>query len=135
MDTRQKGERACLEVQLRAVEKGMVVSRPSTEARYDLILDDGGHLQRAQVKYGDGSVHDSQGAVSVQLRTSVGNKYKYKTYAANEVDVLLVYLPKLDAVVALPPDKFIGKQTLCLRLEPSKNNQKYGVLMAADFIW
>src|SRR3990172_1003729 len=52
-ETHHKGELAFLKCSIRALEKGMILSRPTTETRYDAILDDGGKLLRVQVKYGD----------------------------------------------------------------------------------
>jgi hypothetical protein len=49
--TAQKGELALLHVLQRAVENGWIVSRPTRDCRYDLVLDDGDRLYRAQVKY------------------------------------------------------------------------------------
>jgi hypothetical protein len=135
MDTRQKSEVACLKVQTRAIERGMVISKPTTDARYDLVLDDGSKLNRVQVKFGGGKSSHSEGVATVALRTYVGNKYKFKTYREGEVDLLLVYLPQIDKVVAFKPEEFEDKAMLYVRLTPAKNNVKRGILMAEEHLW
>ena len=50
----QKGEIAQLKVQLRAAEKGVTLSKPLIDSRYDFIRDDGRKQERAQVKYASG---------------------------------------------------------------------------------
>lgn len=135
MDTRQKSEVACLKVQTRATERGMVISKPTTDARYDLVLDDDTKLYRVQVKYGGGKSSHSEGVATVALRTYVGNKYKFKTYRAGEVDLLLVYLPQIDKIVSFEPEEFENKAMLYVRLVPAKNNVKQRLLLAEEHLW
>jgi hypothetical protein len=130
--TFEKGEIAMLKVQLRALEKGVVVSKPTVESRYDLILDFNGKLFRAQVKYaGD----ELGGAVQLDLRKETRNNGKKKVYLATEIDAVLVYIPQIDAVLWLPPDKFHGKQSINIRFNPCKNHQKSGISLANDLRW
>jgi hypothetical protein len=135
MDTRQKSEIACLKVQLRATELGAVVSKPTTEVRYDLIVDLGGKLDRVQVKYAGGRTPGASGSVSVALRTYTGNKNKFKTYQDGEVDYLLIYIPKVDRIVKLLPPLFVGKPSISIRLEPTRSGQRKGLTLAADHYW
>jgi len=137
----QKGKIATLQVELRAAEKGYVVSWPTTSARYDLVIDTGKVLLRTQVKYADGLSSHSEGAVTVSLRRfQHDNKYnrkpiKPKFYSASEVDLVLVYIPKTDQIVAFKPLIFAGKGALTIRLKPPKNRQQAGVLFARNFLW
>jgi hypothetical protein len=87
--THQKGEIAQLKVQLRAAEKGIVLSKPVVDSRYDFILDDGRRLERVQVKYASGKAPHSQGSVKINLKSWEGRKLR-RRYCANEVDSLLV---------------------------------------------
>lgn len=136
MDTRQKGEVASLKAQQRAIEKGFVVSRPTTDARYDLVLDDGVRLIRAQAKYGGGKSSHSSGVATVALRTWVGPSNKsFKKYEVGEVDLLLVYLPEMDVVTAFLPEEFQGKSILHVRLEAPANGAKKNILLASDHVW
>jgi hypothetical protein len=129
MDRRLKGGIAELRAQLRAAEKGMVVSVPTTPCRYDLILDDGAKLIRAQVKYAEAEPSNCNGSVQVDLRR------RGEVYATDEVDLLLVYIPQVDKVLAFEPSVFCNRSMLVIRFEPPKNMQKKGVVLYSDFIW
>ena len=132
--THQKGEIAHLKVQLRAAEKGVVLSRPVVDSRYDFILDDGRKLERVQVKYAGGRAPHSQGSVKVNLKSWEGRKLR-RRYCADEVDALLVYIPQLDKVLRFEASVFCERTSLTVRIEPAKNGQTKGTLNAADFVW
>ncbi len=137
MDTNAKGELAMLQVQLRALEVGAFLSKPVREAcRYDLIVDWQGQLYRAQVKYCDRASSHSTGAVALRAgNITRSKKATFPCYTAEEVDILLVYVPKMNEVLWLPPAQFDGKQNISIRYQSSLNNQTKGCLWAADFIW
>ena len=129
LTTGQKGQIAFLKVQLEAARKGADILLPTTPKRYDLVLHYQERFYRAQVKYADGKVHHSVGAISLHLRR------RKKCYTAEEIDVLLVYLPQLDRVAWFGPEVFNGKTTLYLRHQPSINGQKCRCRMIDEFIW
>ena len=136
MDTQQKGEYAQLKVQQRAVEFGFIVSVPTVDTRYDLILDDGKQLLKVQVKYADGSFNDSSGSVRLDLRRWAGDKRtETRNYQRNEVDAILVYIPKIDDICWLPPALFHDKPALSIRYEPTRSGQKANIHFASDLIW
>lgn len=59
-----------LRVAIRAIGKGMLVSRPLGDScRYDLVLDDGDRLWRIQVKQSEFEV--KPGVYQVNLRSGV----------------------------------------------------------------
>ena len=129
LSTEQKGQIALAKVLIEAARKGVVVSQPTTPARYDLILDMGGSFHRAQVKYAGGKSPRSQGAVRLDLRK------RKKCYTREEVDVLLVYVPGIDKVCWFPADLFHNRTGLFVRLLPARNGQKSKCLMADEFVW
>mgnify|MGYP001558992536 CR=1 FL=1 len=120
--------------ELRALELGYVVSKPIFDARYDLILDDLKSLKRIQVKYADGKMSNSEGAVRVKLEYQDRTRHTY-TYKKTEIDGLVVYIPKINKLCFFPPSVFADKRSLCVRIEPSKNNQSKGILTASDYFW
>jgi hypothetical protein len=132
--THQKGEIAQIKVMLRAIEKGVVLSKPLIDSRYDFILDDNRKLERVQVKYASGKAPHSQGSVKINLKSWEGRKLRRK-YCAEEVDVLLVYIPQIDKVLRFEADTFCERASFTVRIEPAKNGQTKGVLNAKDFIW
>jgi hypothetical protein len=125
-----------LQVRRRAMELGMIVSVPTdASARYDAILDDGSRLYRAQIKYCDRS-GGSDGAIQIEL-TSYHRSGKLSSagYTNGEIDVLLLYVPRLDKILWLGPEIFSGKHAIQIRLEPTKNGQMKGCLFAQDYLW
>jgi hypothetical protein len=134
MKTIHKGAIAQLKVELRAAERGFVLSKPCVDVRYDYILDDGRRLEKVQVKYGGGSVSRSSGVVAVSLRGWKGKEYS-RVYCEDEVDALLVYVPKIDKILKFSAPLFCGKANLYVRLEPALNSQVKGTLLAQDYLW
>jgi PD-(D/E)XK endonuclease len=129
LTTDQKGQIAFLKVQIEARMKGAVVLVPTTPERYDLVLHHQGQYYRAQVKYADADVPNSQGSVRVDL------KRRGRVYTEDEIDILLVYIPRIDKVCWLRPSAFHNKTAVCLRLQPANNGQKSGCWMADECIW
>jgi CO dehydrogenase/acetyl-CoA synthase beta subunit len=129
LTTDQKGQMALLKVQMAAARKGAVVVLPTIPVRYDAILDYQGKLYRAQVKYADGKSQRSQGAVRLDLRR------RKKCYMANEIDVVLVYVPQVDGICWFNPEVFESKSLLHLRIAPAKNGQTNGCRMIDEFVW
>jgi bisphosphoglycerate-independent phosphoglycerate mutase (AlkP superfamily) len=127
-DRRLKGQIAELKVQLRAAEKGYIISIPTVPGRYDAILDNG-KLERIQIKYA-GYLHTlAEGSVVVELRR------RGQVYNKNEVDALLVYIPQIDKIVKIPSNLFCGRSSITIRYQPSKNRQVDGIVFAKDFLW
>jgi hypothetical protein len=94
--TAQKGELALLRALQRAVEKGWIASRPTRDCRYDLVLDDGEHLYRVQVKYAGRRAPHCAGAVSLDF-TKGGRQDR--TYLDQEIDAVIVYVAPSDSMV------------------------------------
>lgn len=137
LDRRQKGMVAVSKVETAAALKGAIVSRPCTDhCAYDLILDWCGKLYRVQVKWADGESHGSHNAVSVNLsKQSRNGKVTRSGYTCEEIDVLMVYVPKIDSVLWFDAKAIEGKAKFSIRLADALNNQTKGVVMAKNFIW
>lgn len=134
-DQLKKADLARLKIEMRALELGVICSRPVVEGtRYDLILDAEGRLYRAQVKYGDGRTPKVKGAVYVNLRKEI-RKEKNRPYSQDEIDVLLIYLPKVDKICWFGPEIFNAKGSLSIRIVPSKNGQIKHCLPAEKYFW
>jgi hypothetical protein len=134
-DQIRKAEIAMVKVGMRALQLGAFVSKPIFEgARYDYIIERDGKLYRAQVKYADGKLGYTTGAVYLNLRKQI-KKNKNCPYNESEVDVLVVYVPKIDKICWFGPEVFCGKQSLSIRISPAKNGQIKGCLAADDYLW
>ena len=113
MTSVQKGEIAQLKVQQRAVELGYTVSIPTVDCRYDLIIDDNSTLTRAQIKYAAGTTRGK--SVRVYLaKNHKNNKLKYKK---EEIDIVLVYVPKIDKLLQIKAEQFHDKCNIDIRIE------------------
>lgn len=132
--TNIKGQLAVSKAEMRAFELGFIPSRPLYDSRYDLIVDNHKSLVRVQVKYGDGKSSNSQGAIVVKLDYENRNKVNF-TYKASEVDVLVVYIPKIDKLCYFTLPIFENKRKLTIRIEKPKINQTKGIIYAKDYYW
>ena len=134
MNVNEKGDMAIFKVCLIAAEKGYIVSKPLSESsRYDLVLDDGKKLLKTQVKFADGKLTNTDGSIRVSLEKRYGDRSM--TYTSDEIDVLLVYVSKVDKVCVFYPEHFVGKKNLHIRLVPTKNNQTKGCTMLENHVW
>ena len=101
--------------------------------RYDLAFDFGaGPLQRIQVKWGRlaGDV--------IQVRTSTCRHtptkgYVRTTYGPDEVDGFAIYCDALKRCYYVPNSVVAGRTYLHLRVGETRNNQRIGVTMAAEY--
>jgi hypothetical protein len=134
LTTNTKGQLAVSKAEIRAFELGFLPSRPLYDARYDLIIDNGQKLLRAQVKYADGKPTNSDGSIIVKLEYE-DRKKKVYTYNNSEVDVLIVYLPSIDKLCLFPKKVFTGKRKMSIRINKAKNNQKQRVIAANAYYW
>lgn len=140
LTSNQKGQIAELKAQMRSAEKGWICSRTSEGARYDLVLDDGKKLHRVQVKWAESELSNADGSVQVNLRRYIGNdrdvtRTKTRTYGAEEIDAVLVYVPQVDKLCWFSPKDFGDKATITIRYTPTKNGQKYKTKMVEDYVW
>jgi len=132
--TNVKGQLAVSKAELRAFELGFLPSRPLYDSRYDLIIDMQGKLVRVQVKYANGKPSHATGAVVVKLDYE-NRKKKFYTYQTNEVDALIVYLPQVNRLCWLPPEKYIGKRKIHIRITSPKSGQIKNITFARDYFW
>lgn len=130
-----KGQLAVSKAETHAMELGLVPSRPLMDCRYDLIVDDGKILWRVQVKYANGKSKNSVGSVTANLAYETRHRKLVYTYNSDEVDALIVYIPKIDRLCWFPCEIFAGKKELSIRLAPPLNGQKTKIYYAHDYFW
>lgn len=131
MTNHDKDLLACCKVEMRALILGAVVSRPTTDfARYDRVIDWGGKLYRAQIKYVSCAASNCRG--SVLLHLTKGNR---PCYTAREIDALLVYIAQSDQLCWFGPEIFHGRSSPQIRFTPPLNNQLNRCLMADKYLW
>lgn len=114
----------------RCLQMGYQVSIPfGHNNRYDLIVDTGGALLRAQCK-----TAFKRGDDVISFRTySVNTRTGDKRFYHDEIDVFLVWCPDLDKVYSLPAIKEL-KQEPYLRLnEPKDGRRRKDMLWAHNY--
>lgn len=128
-DIGDKGESIIL---AEAITKGYIVSIPfGDNSKYDLVIDRGLGLEKIQVKYhtGDGE--------EIRAICKYNRGYDPGKYTKNDIDAIIVYDSFTKKSYYIPAEYLgEGRNTITLRLKPTKNNQEKGIVWAKDFeIW
>ena len=106
------------------VKRNIQVSIPfGDNARYDLVADFNGKLQRIQIKY-CGQKPKENGSISCPCASSKNHttNKNYSTYE-NDIDYFCFYIVEWDKVLLVPIEKVGTKKTIHFRLDKPKNNQ------------
>lgn len=127
----QKGAIAETAIVHEAIKLGIGVLKPVNDGlRYDLVFDCDGRLIRVQVKwvkcYGDVIV-----LRCYSNRRTRGGLVR-RVYSADEIDAYAAYCPELERCHFLPIAEF-RQQRVQLRLAPTGNNQRRGVIWASEY--
>lgn len=132
----EKGQLAVLQVELRSVAKRAIFSKPNIEScRYDCIIDENDVLYRVQIKLANGISKKSSNVVTVGLQQVSRSGKVISGYSNKEIDAIVVYIPAINQICWFPPEIWLNKSMLQIRLGATKNGQKKGCLFAEDFIW
>lgn len=135
MNTKQVGEISEASILAELLKKGYSVSKPfGDNQHYDLIIDDGGKLLKAQCK----TATLSNGSLVCPITRTKGiwkkGEAHRETYSNNDVDIFLFYNQDLNKVYWVPFSLVANKKTaISLRIEKTKNNQTKGVFLADSF--
>jgi hypothetical protein len=130
-DTKAIGDRSELEVAVVLARNGYTVSKPIADSfRYDLIIDDGAHLYRVQVKTG----RLRHGSIKVACYSVHGQRagvIRFRSYRG-EIDFLGVFCPQTGGVYLIPESEMVDS-TMHLRVEPTVNRQDRHIRWASRF--
>jgi len=128
MNTKAKGEISEGHVISHLLKRGYVVSIPfGNNQRYDLVMDDGERLWRAQVK----TARLKGGCVVFNCSNNGYNGVR-KTYHG-QIDLFLAYCPDIDRVYRVPIEKATSTEMM-LRIEPAKpRGPKTTIKWASDY--
>ena len=128
--TKDKGDLGVAKAHADLVGKGYIVLFPTTEhAPFDLVAYREGRFLRIQVKYR--AARD--GAVAVKFSTTWADRNGTHIKAIDKaaIDLMCIYCPDTDECYYVRSTGF--RASVQLRVEPSRNNQRTGVLLASDF--
>ena len=111
------------------IQRGDTVSLPfGNNQRYDMIVDRGGGLIRAQCKTG----RLRNGVVVFSTSSCNGFTGEHRDYKG-QADVFLVWCPQLNTVYEVPVSS-CGKQQVSLRTTRARNGQSTYIRRAADYL-
>ncbi|AFM18245.1 hypothetical protein Mycch_3508 [Mycolicibacterium chubuense NBB4] len=128
--TKDKGDLGIAKAHADLVSKGFTVLFPATEhAPFDLVAYAAGRFHRLQVKYRSARA----GAISVKFRSTWADRNGTHTTPMDKsaIDMICIYCPETDDCYYIRPAAHGASVTL--RIAPSKNGQRVGVLAASDF--
>jgi len=128
--TKTKGDLGVAKAFADLVEQGFIVLFPSTEhAPFDLVAYADGVFHRVQVKYRS----MRRGGVKLEFASNWSDRNGTHRLALDKtaIDVVCIYCPEADECYYLRPlDHGV---TVTLRIAPTRNNQRAGVLPASSF--
>lgn len=106
------------------VKRNITVSIPfGDNARYDLIADFNGKLNKIQVKYCNQKISENN-SINCPCSSSLNHTTNkiYTTYE-NEIDYFVFYLVEWDKILLVPIQDIGNKKNMMFRLDKPKNNQ------------
>ncbi len=112
------------------VNRGYRVLLPfGVNQRYDLVLDCGGRLLRAQCKTG----RLRQGAIEFRVVSTQSNMNRTRTQGyAGQVDLFIVYCSETEKTYVIPTEDVPGAR-MYLRVTPPRNRQAKRVRWAKEY--
>ena len=131
--TKEKGDLGVAKCHARLAELGFKLLYPMSEhLPFDLVAYQDGLFYRVQVKY---RCRDKLGQISANLANSWADKNGNHRRKMNkgEVDLVCIYCPETDKCYFLSKAQLGDRESVILRLTPSKNSQALGIRYAKDY--
>lgn len=117
------------------IKRGIQVSIPfGDNARYDLIADFNGKLNRIQIKYCGNYNEINQSWICPCASSTNHTTNKHRTTYENDVDYMAFYLAQIDTVLLVSITELIGKKTITFRNTKPKNNQSEKVHWIENYL-
>ena len=133
MNSKSKGNIGECEILCEFVRRGIQVSIPfGDNARYDLVADFGGKLNKIQVKYCNQSTNNNSVILPCCSSTNHTTNKHYTTYEY-DVDYIAFYVCEWRMSLLIPITEIGNKKTIRIRNTPTKNGQKTKVRFAQDY--
>ena len=102
-------------------------------ARYDLIAEFNGKLNKIQIKYCGQTTENNSFICPCASSTNHTTNKHLSTYE-EDVDYMAFYLVPIDKTLLVPIEKIVGKKTITFRIDPPKNGQQTGINLVEDYI-
>ena len=131
LTTNQKGAIAEAAIIHQAAKLGIPVLRPTTDERYDIVLDLRGRFVRVQCKWAPlyGEVVIFRCRSCRRARAAL----RHRSYSSEEIDAFAAYCADLERSFYVPMEIAQNRLAIQLRISPTQNNQRVGVNWADDF--
>ena len=111
MTSKEKGDIGEIIIMAEFIKKGITVAKPfGDNARYDLIADFNGKLNKIQVKYCDQKIRNNSVICPCASSKNHTTNKKYTTYE-NDIDYMAFYLKEWDICVIISIDEIIPGET------------------------
>ena len=124
MISKEKGNIGEAVILAEFVKRNIQVAIPvGDNARYDLIAEFNGKLNKIQIKYCDYLSENNSMVCPCASSTNHTTNKHYTTYE-NDVDYMCFYLPRWNKTMIIPIDVIGNRKEIYVRLDPPKNNQK-----------
>lgn len=128
LNTKSVGELSEGIILAHLLKKGYSVALPfGNNQRYDLVVDDGDRLWKAQCKTGK----LKNGCVVFWACSTNGFNGKKSGYKG-QVELFFVYSPELDRIYRVPVAD-VGETQVALRIDAPRNTQKCFIRWAKDY--
>lgn len=130
--TKDKGDLGVLKAQADMASQGFMILLPLTEhSPFDLVIYKNQKFLRVQVKY---RTCNTRGCLDIALQSIWSDKQGVHRTSMdkNDVDIICIYCPDTDSCYYFDP-KIVKRESISLRMNPSKNNQHKRVRLAEDF--
>ena len=133
MNSKDKGNIGESIVLAEFVKRGIQVSIPfGDNARYDLIAEFNGKLNKIQVKYCNQL--STTGSVSCPCASSTNHTTnKHLSTYENDVDYICFYLACWDVVTIVPIEQIGTKKTISFRLDKPKTTNQFNINLVEDY--
>lgn len=115
------------------VKRGIQCSLPFGDAaRYDLIAEFNGKLNKIQIKY-CGQITENNSIVCPCASSTNHTTNKHLTTYEEDVDYIACYIVPLDKSILIPIEDIGNKKSMCLRLKYPSSGQKKGIHLIEEY--
>lgn len=132
MNTKDKGNIGEAVILSEFTKRGIQVSIPfGDNARYDMIAEFNGKLNKIQIKYTEQESENDSIVCHVSSSTNHTTNKHCDRYV-DQVDYIAVYIAPWNESILIPISD-CDKNTICIRKSIGKNNQKTGIHLLSDY--
>lgn len=133
MNSKAKGNIGEAIILAEFTKRNIQVSIPfGDNARYDLIAEFNGKLNKIQVKYTSQISENNSIVCHISSSTNHTTNKHYTVYA-NDVDYIAIYIEPWNESILIPISDCGKQKTFIIRKELGKNNQSKGIHLLSDY--